>query len=534
MSSPPLARAIGGGVLLALVAGALFFQDLGRYPLLDPDEARHAEVAREMSEARGVRRVFLPTLDLRPYREKPAGYYWLVALAHAVTGPGEAAARSVSALAGLFCVLAAYVYALPRSGLAGALGAGLVAATSAGWFAFARYANLDMALTACVTGGVLAGLAWLDRPPPRRRPVAPYVAAGLGVLVKGPLAAVLVFGPLAVAALVRRPRPAATELGLARGTFLVCVIAGLLYVPVGILDRSYLAAFAATNLRRWGAASPHAAAAHYYFVWIPALMLPWTLLAGPAVVRAWRDPGRRPLVAWAMFVPALLTLPRGKLATYALSALVPLALIVGPELARTALDGPVPEDRPLLRAGGWLAAAALVVVAVLALAVHTYPVTLPGRLALAGAALAWAAALAVLLRGERLAGVPLAVLGAMLTLYPLGVRSVAPAVGALHSDRDLARLAADAGPAPVIAWAIRDPSLTLYLGTPAIHTDDAALVRDVFAAESAAFLVTSRRHFAEVEAILGDRARLWHETPRRRLYGNRPRPTAPQERNGSR
>jgi len=52
------------GLLLAVVAGVLFFQDLGRYPLLDPDEARHAEVAREMREARGLRRVFLPTLDL--------------------------------------------------------------------------------------------------------------------------------------------------------------------------------------------------------------------------------------------------------------------------------------------------------------------------------------------------------------------------------------------------------------------------------------------------------------------------------------
>src|SRR5690349_18187773 len=204
MSSTPLGRALGGGVLLALVAGALFFQDLGRYPLLDPDEARHAEVAREMAEARGLRRVFLPTLDLQPYREKPAGYYWLALIARAVAGPGEAAARSVSAIAALVGVLALYAYALPRFGVAGALGAGLVAATSAGWFAFARYANLDMALTACVAAGVLSGLAWLDRPAPRRPPLAPYVAAGLGMLVKGPLAAVLVLGPLGLAALMRR------------------------------------------------------------------------------------------------------------------------------------------------------------------------------------------------------------------------------------------------------------------------------------------------------------------------------------------
>src|SRR5690242_13078599 len=201
----PLVRSVAGGLVVAVVAGTLFLVDLGRCPLLDPDEARHVEVARELGAARGIRGVFLPTLDLEPYREKPAGWYWLVAVAEAALGRGEAAARSVSALAALVGVLAIYAYALRRSGPAGAIGAGLVAATSAGWLGLARYANLDMALTACVAIGVLAGLAWLDGPAPRRPPLVPWVAAGIGTLVKGPLAAVLVLGPLAVAAAIRRP-----------------------------------------------------------------------------------------------------------------------------------------------------------------------------------------------------------------------------------------------------------------------------------------------------------------------------------------
>src|SRR2546428_5211120 len=217
----PTTRAVGGAALLALVAGALFFQDLGRYPLLDPDEARHAEVAREMAAGHGLRRLFLPTRDLEPYREKPAGYYWLVALAFGALGVGEAAARAVSALAALVAVLALYAYALPRWGLRAALGAGLGAATSAGWFGLARYGSLDMTLTACLTVGVLAGLAWLERPAPRRGPLAPYVAAGLGLVVKGPLALLLVAGPLALAALVQRPPPRVRDLGLARGTLVV-------------------------------------------------------------------------------------------------------------------------------------------------------------------------------------------------------------------------------------------------------------------------------------------------------------------------
>src|SRR5437867_1726083 len=287
----PTTRAVGGAALLALVAGALFFQDLGRYPLLDPDEARHAEVAREMAAGHGLRRLFLPTLDLEPYREKPAGYYWLVALAYGALGVGEAAARAVSALAALVAVLSLYAYALPRWGVPAGLGAGLVAATSAGWFGLARYGNLDMTLTACVTVGVLGGLSWLERPAPRRAPLVPFVATGLRLLQKGPLTALLVAGPLTSAAIVKRP-----------------------VTPV-----------------------------------------------------------------------AVLTLARGKLATYALSALAPLALIVGTELA----SGPAAKERTTLRLGGALAALVLLAGAGAALFAAPGQLTLSVRVLLAGAGLGW-------------------------------------------------------------------------------------------------------------------------------------------------
>src|SRR6266516_255760 len=511
-------RAVGGAALLALVAGGLFLQGLGRYPLLDPDEARHAEVAREMAAGHGLRRLFLTTLDLEPYPEKPAGYYWLVALAYAALGVNEAAARAVSALAALVAVLALYAYALPRWGLPAALGAGAVAATSAGWFGPARYGNLDMTLTACVTVGVLGGLAWLERPAPRRAPLVSYVAAGLGLLVKGPLALVLVAGPLALAALVERPRPRVGELGLVRGTLAVVALGALLWVPVGLLDPSYLSAFAVTNVRRLGSASPHAGPIYYYLLWVPALLFPWTLFAPGPLRRAACDPRRRALVLWAVFVPTVLTLARGKLATYALSALAPLALLVGTELA----NGSPAEDRTTLRVGGALAALALLVGAGAALFAARGYLALSARVLLAAAALGWAIGLLLVLRRERLHLVPAAVLGAALTLYPLAVREVAPAVAALHSDREAARLIAGVGTAPVVAFAIHDPSLTFYLRAPVIHTDDTKLVRDLFAGDGLAFLVTGPRHFAQVEQLLGAQAYLWLETPRRRLYANRP------------
>src|SRR5437867_1575427 len=507
-------HAFAGGVLLALVAGGLFFQDLGRYPLWDPDEARHAEIAREMAAAHGWRRLVLPTLELAPYREKPPGHYWLVSLAYTALGVDAGAARTPSAVAAWLLVMTLYAWTLPRAGVAGALGAGLVAATSAGWLGLARYANLDMTFTACVTLGVLAGLAWLERPPPRRPPFVPYVAAAAGTLVKGPLAVLLVAGPLGLAALTRRPRPTWRELGFARGIAAGGAIVALVVVPMALLDPETLRGLAATNVRRLAATSPHAAPVWYYGLWLPILFLPWTLLAPVALVDAARDPDRRALVAWAAFVPLVLTLARGKLATYVLPALPPLALVVGPALARVVARR---QDMTLvtraLRHSGCLGVLVLGVAAAAAAVA-----------ALATAALAWALALASVLTGNRQRAVPLALLDAVVTQHPVFVRFAAPAVSALHSDHAMAKVLAQAGPAPVIAFGSQAPSLVFYLGTPVVHTEDPRLVRDLFDADAPAFVVTGRRHVAEIEALLGSRGRLWYATPRRRLYGNHPPP----------
>jgi len=266
-------------------------------------------------------------------------------------------------------------------------------------------------------------------------------------------------------------------------------------------------------------------------VWLPVLFLPWTLLAAPGIARAARDPARQPLLLWAVFVPAFLSLARGKLASYALSALVPLALVAGPDLARAGRTGPPPGDGPLFRVAGWLAIAGLGAASVAAtLAGLVLDVSAAGRILLAAAALVWAAGMVWIVTRGRLALVPVAVLGAVLTLVPLGVRFVVPAIGALYSDRDAAALIADRGPAPVIAFAAQAPSLLFYLRTPPVWTEDHALVRDLFAGDAPVFLVAGRRHFDEVEQLLGDRAHRWHGTRRRRLYGNRPPPAE----NGSR
>ena len=521
MGAPGVHRSATGALLLAVVAGGLFFQDLGRYPLWDPDEARHAEVAREMASGQGFRRFILPTLGLEPYREKPPGYYWLVTASYATRGVSDGAARAVNATAATALVLALYIWAVPRFGLRGALATGLVAATCGGWYGLARYASLDMTFTAFVTVGVLDGLAWLERPQPRRPPLLTYAAAGLATLVKGPLAFVLIGAPLLAAVVLRRELPTLRDLGLVWGTAIVVGIVAPLVVASAVLDPSYVTAFAATNVKRFGAHAPHAAPFYYYLLWLPVLVMPWTLLAVPAVREAAQTPRGRVLLGWAIVVPALMSLARGKLATYVLPALPPIALVMGPYLARVQRHGATVDDEIWLRSGGWCAATLVAAAGVgVVVARWWYAIPAIGMLVVVALSAGWTIALLSLPRGGALHLLPPAMLGAMLTLYPAAVHWVAPAVAAVHSDADLARRIPPGNTAPVISFASRAPSLTFYTGAPVLETNDLDVVSDLFSADSPAFLATGKSHYAEIEQRLGARAHVWYETRRRRLYAN--------------
>src|SRR5881227_1123402 len=84
--------------LLLLLAAAVLGWNLGGHRLLDPDEGRNAEVAREMARSDDY---LLPHLDGLPYLDKPVVYFAAAAAAMNVLGPNETAARLPAYLATL-------------------------------------------------------------------------------------------------------------------------------------------------------------------------------------------------------------------------------------------------------------------------------------------------------------------------------------------------------------------------------------------------------------------------------------------------
>jgi 4-amino-4-deoxy-L-arabinose transferase-like glycosyltransferase len=316
---------------LALVGLVLFFYRLGAPGLMDPDEGRYAEIAREIFVLKDW---LIPHLNLLPYLEKPPLVYWLTALSFKVFGYTEMAARlpsAASALAGLFVA-----YGLGRvlwGPLPGVLSA-LVLATAAGYVALGRILTLDMTFTLFLNLGIGLGYLALSRERSRLWLWA-YAALALAVLTKGPVALVLAGLTWGLWVWIsRRPWRGLIQV---RGWLLLALLALPWFIAVQWRYPEFFHFFILEqHFERFLTPAIHPEPAYYYGPVLLGLLLPWTWLLPWAlsVGPRWRDPDYRFLVIWAAAIVVFFSLSRGKLVPYILPALLPLALLLGRGLAR--------------------------------------------------------------------------------------------------------------------------------------------------------------------------------------------------------
>jgi 4-amino-4-deoxy-L-arabinose transferase-like glycosyltransferase len=194
----------GDGLLVAALLALLFsvwLEPAGSW-LAEPDEARYAEIPREMLAAGDF---VTPRLNGVPYFEKPPLLYWSNAASFALFGTTPWAARLPTRLFGTgTALLLAFAVGRLRGRREGLLSAVFFLAAPFG-FASARMNLTDGALTFFFTATLLAALATLRRAQ-AGRPTAWLAAAtgalaAAGFLSKGLIAVVLPGGILLLWAL---------------------------------------------------------------------------------------------------------------------------------------------------------------------------------------------------------------------------------------------------------------------------------------------------------------------------------------------
>jgi len=127
---------------LIILAGILFFFNLGATSLWDPDEPRQAIMAREMMDRGDYIR---PYLNGIPYLEKPPFYSWMIVIAAKMSGTvDEFASRAPSALAALLLVVMTFLLGCRLGDERAGFFSGLVLATNYQFLSNARESVMDM------------------------------------------------------------------------------------------------------------------------------------------------------------------------------------------------------------------------------------------------------------------------------------------------------------------------------------------------------------------------------------------------------
>ena len=345
---------------LTLAFSLVFGILLGSRSLSTPDEARYAEIPREMLTLHDF---VTPHLNGVKYFEKPPLFYWLQAIAIKLTYPAisenttpqfaekeprlaqpmisEWVVRMPNALLALLGCLLLYVTGrLVFDRRAALWGAGILG-TSFMYFVFARMVTLDMCLTALLSAALLTYLVAVFYPIGRWRRYFFYVAyscSALAVLTKGLIGIIFPVVIVGVWMLLTKQWYLLRHSYLSTGCllFLAIVLPWHLWVQQ-VNPEFFHFYFIEQHFLRYATTIAHRYQPGWFFV--PFLLigfLPWTLFLGQALafnLSKYADRLARNkslfLVVWIVFITGFFSFSQSKLIPYVLPVFPPMALLTG-------------------------------------------------------------------------------------------------------------------------------------------------------------------------------------------------------------
>lgn len=328
-------------LLLLTVLPALLLYPSIDFHLLEPDEGRYAQIPREMIlQGDWV----VPHLQSKPYLDKPPLFYWLVAISYTLFGVSEESARLVPALAVHLTILMVYLLGRRSLGERSAFWGALMLSIAPGFVGMGRLLILDGLLTLFVTAAIFCTFEAIRTPQfDRRWWYAAALAAGFGILTKGPISLLLLVPPVWVYRRLCQDRCEIRKrdwlgfLGVALAINIPWYVAIFLREPIFL---RYF--FWEHNILRFVKPFDHLQPFWYYLPILLSGLLPGTLMLYgfsryllSAENRSSRTPALGFFLLTGLFCVAFFSASGCKLPTYILPAFPCLLLAFGDFLART-------------------------------------------------------------------------------------------------------------------------------------------------------------------------------------------------------
>jgi 4-amino-4-deoxy-L-arabinose transferase-like glycosyltransferase len=311
----------------ATLAAVVSFFHLWSYGLWEPDEARYAEIAREMVASGNY---LVPHLNYVIYIEKPPLLYWLTALSYQIFGVNEFAARFFGALFAVLGVTATSYFGLRCFGRRHALLAGAILATMPIYAVLGQVLTTDMILAALMTFASFAlFMHWREG---GRWCWFAYLAMALGILAKGPVAAILpVAAMVAFLGWEGDLRGAIGRFHALAGAIVVLAIAAPWFIYTIVRVPGYFDFyFVGEYLKRvFQPSYSHGEPIWYYLPVLAGGLLPWSAMVPLMTWRAMApNPARRYCLVLAVVIVGAFSLASAKLIPYILPALPPIAILI--------------------------------------------------------------------------------------------------------------------------------------------------------------------------------------------------------------
>jgi 4-amino-4-deoxy-L-arabinose transferase-like glycosyltransferase len=331
-------------LLLLALCGFLFFYGLGAFGLVGADEPRYAQVAREMLDRSDW---ITPTLQGKPWLEKPVLYYWEAMVSLRVAGITDQAARLPAAFDAAVLIAVVYLF-LRRFRPGSELDGALITASCVSVVGFAHAAATDMPLAATFGIALLSWYAWYES----RQYfylAAFYIFLALGTLAKGPVAPALSAVIILLFIAVKRDWRAIPRTLWIPGIVLYLAVMLPWYIVVQLRNPEFFRVFIVEhNLARFSQDLYHHRQPFWFYLPVFLLaMMPWTIVLVLAIAERarliWSEGNEafsNPKDSWPLFLLIWMLVPivffsvsQSKLPGYILPAVPAGALLVAEYLA---------------------------------------------------------------------------------------------------------------------------------------------------------------------------------------------------------
>ena len=274
---------------------------IGNRGLWAPDEPRYTQVAWEMSRSQSF---LVPIMNGEIYAEKPPLFFWLTILAAKISS-FESASRWVSAFASLGCILLTYFLGQISGNRKIGVTAALILMTSSLFTLLMYTGNIDTTLTFLTTLSLFFFIRW-ERAHRIQYLLCAYIACGVGILVKGPVALLLpwlAYATWEVSKCFRHEKPAWWP--LLWGPLLALGVAAMWVVPACIAggpEYTRIILFK-QQMGRALEAYVHRRPWYDYLLVFPPNALPWfvVLIGAVGEVKNLLKKGNKPIVLYVIW-----------------------------------------------------------------------------------------------------------------------------------------------------------------------------------------------------------------------------------------